>query len=78
MKARPGELKLKWKPGSFFGPGKGDMEAAWGGEGACKADANFMLGYMLLEKSVFIKTLAEIERRGYDLNTLKISIRKKK
>ena len=81
MKARPGELKLKFRTNHKNAQGQttfSDFEAAWGGEGASKEDANWVLGFLTLSKADTIKAVMELERRGYDLKTLRFSIRRKK
>jgi hypothetical protein len=84
--AKPGELKGYYgKPDRYNGP---DFCAAYG-EGAAKADMNFLLYHF--SNRFFVPTLnpdgfghkeipsfiQELESRGYDITTLKFSIQKK-
>ena len=72
MKAKPGELKAGWNARER------DIGFAWGGDGATKPDSRLLYG-ALAYKDVFEgKTLVqELEARGYDLTTLRFSIRRK-
>ena len=75
-KAKPGELIITY--GSFHGEDP-DMCASWGGSGASKSDGGMVLYYLnppeWMHKD---ENLAkELEARGYDLNTLRFSIKRK-
>lgn len=55
-----------------------DVGFAWGGDGASKADANLVMGVFGLVPVFTGKTLnAELEARGYDLTTLRFSIKRR-
>jgi hypothetical protein len=72
MKAKPGELKMGWNRRER------DIGVAWGGDGASKADGNLMLGVFALLQCVTGKRLSdELAARGYDLTTLRFSIKQK-
>ena len=69
MKAKPGELKFGWS--------NDDIVYAWGGDGASREDAHLL--DLFLNKKLFDKTLQEeLISRGYDITTIKFSIRVKK
>jgi hypothetical protein len=82
--AKPGELKMQW--GKLPGDCP-DMCFAWG-DGCSKRDGNF-LHYVLASarpthnrdehgRPMFDKSVLEqLDERGYDLTTLRFSIRKK-
>lgn len=83
MRAKPGELKMYWSKRER------DLMIDNGGGGACRADAHLLhtavcserlatsidvpLGQYVVEKSL----VDELEARGYDLATLRLSIRLK-
>lgn len=83
MAAKPGELKMYWSKRER------DLMIDNGGGGACRADAHLLhsaicserygpgmgvpLGHYVVDKSL----ADELKARGYDLSTLKFSIRKK-
>lgn len=80
-KAKPGELKLYWNRREC------DIGYSWGGDGASKPDAHLMHGVFTMDRlrpnyrtglsefdPSFVK---ELERRGYDLTTIKFSIQQK-
>lgn len=76
--AKPGELKAQWGKIPHDSP---DICFLWGGGGASSADSyllHSMFGGLSGEN---YRTnggfLAEFERRGYDLATLKFSIQQK-
>lgn len=83
--ARPGELRVGWGVAE-----RGDSEDVcyvWGGEGASKSDAyllhnaigssRFSPSFERPRYTVEPSLLEELAERGYDLSTLRISIRKK-
>ena len=86
MKAKPGELKLAWSKRER------DLEIAWGGEGAASWDGHLLHSHFCsrpvhprnmlddIRNLPFDATTftQELEKRGYDLKTLKFSIQKKK
>lgn len=73
MKAFPGQIKLCWSKK------KQDIEIAWGGSGADKSDAGFVISTLTSYYGLFNKTfLEEMESRGYDIKTIKFSIEKTK
>ena len=86
-KAKPGELLAYY--GAYAGEVEPDLRLAWGGGGASKADAHFLCFALSDEPAKAVKysdksqdypfrsLIAELEARGYDLNTLRFSICKK-
>lgn len=83
--SKPGELRVGWGAAE-----RGDLEDvcyAWGGEGANKSDAHLLhnaIGSSRFSPSferpgytVEPSLIEELAERGYDLSTLRISIRKK-
>lgn len=87
MKAKPGQIRLGWSSREqdiVFAWGGGNGEFKYGG--STKSDAGLIM-YMLQTKYGPLVNkatgdhptfLEELEARGYDLSTLKISIEKKK
>ena len=76
-KAKPGQLIAKWgRPDSGEPP---DLVYAWGGDGAASADGR-ILAAALENSPVFEERglRAELERRGYDITTLRFSVEVKK
>jgi hypothetical protein len=72
MKARPGEIKTGWNARER------DIGFAWGADGAAKADANLLYGALCFKRVLGERTLIqELEARGYDLTTMRFSIRRK-
>lgn len=83
LTARPGELKLGWgREDRYNNPG---IMVAWG-DGVARANGSYLLNALCYGtfgpegareemRPSFIK---ELEERGFDLSTLKISIQKKK
>jgi len=80
-KAAPGELLMRWGKLPHENP---DMCMAWG-EGCTRRDGG-LLHYLLCSKRMTWKDgnprfepsfLEELEARGYDLTTLRFSVRKK-
>jgi hypothetical protein len=72
MKAKPGELRMFWNRGER------DVGVAWGSEGATKQDANLLMGVFGLAPCFTGKILTEeLADRGYDLATLRFSIKQK-
>lgn len=72
MRARPGELKATWSRREE------DINFDWGGSGAGKPDGHMLYGAICCVVLVGGKTLMqELEARGYDLTTLRFSIRQK-
>lgn len=72
MPSKPGELKAQWSKRTD------DMVFSWGGAGADKSDGHWLHGWLCYHKGfddVFVK---ELVSRGYDITTLKISIKRKK
>lgn len=71
--AKPGELKAAWGRAAEDGP---DICGAWQEPGARKADMNLLLGWLSLIPLHGGKTFtAELKERGYDLTTLRFSVR---
>jgi hypothetical protein len=76
LNAKPGQLRAGWaRPGPREMP---DLCYAWGGEGAAKSEGR-LLSEALEGNTVFEgrSLREELERRGYDIKTLKFSIEKK-
>lgn len=75
VEAKPGELKAAYGKNDS---GDADLQYAWGGKGVGKWDAH-LLAYALQGTAVHEgRTLVqELEERGFDVTTLKFSIRKK-
>ncbi len=70
--ARPGELIAGWNARER------DVGFAWGGAGASKADGSLLYSFLAYLKGLHGKTFVEeLEARGYDLTTLRFSIRQK-
>jgi len=79
-KAKPGQIKAQWGKVPHEIPG---ICYAWGGGGASCADVR-LLDYALsgrryspIDKTWSDSFLEELEKRGYDLTTLKFSVEKK-
>lgn len=70
MPAKPGELKARWSAK------ENDILLEWGGEGASKSDGGW-LSYWLTNQRGFDDTfIKELIQRGYDITTLKITVKK--
>ena len=89
MPAKPGQLKVQWGKADGYGPA---LLYLWGGHGADKSDARMLadaIERQILERDYDKGTIinpaikevpslaAELEARGYDLTTLKITIERK-
>lgn len=75
MSANPGELKAAFGRDESGGL---DIQYAWGGHGAQKPDARVLCNAIEEAKVFDGRSLSqELERRGYDLTTLRFSIRMK-
>jgi hypothetical protein len=72
MSAKPGELKVHWSKRAK------DIMYSWGGEGACRGDGNWLNSWLSYHKGFESNFLQELENRGYDVTTLKISVKQKK
>lgn len=71
--AKPGELRMQWSKR------ENDLAFSWGGEGACKADSNLLATALAMTPIAGGRTLrGQLEERGYDITTLRFSIRRKK
>ena len=79
-RARSGQIKCQWGKLADADP---DLVLCWG-DGTAKADANLLhhalssKDYSPMDKTWHPSLLEELEARGYDLATLKISVEKKK
>lgn len=79
VKAKPGELKIGFgRDGDEDGP---DIVFAWG-EGLTKADASLLWYHFSNERADYTgkpvpSLLNELKDRGFDLSTLKLTVRKK-
>lgn len=72
MRAKPGELKAYWNSR------ESDVDFAWGGEGATKPDGGMLCHALCEQKGLYDRTLVqELEHRGFDISTLRFSIRRK-
>ena len=80
IKAKPGQLKVQYGKLPYDEP---DLIFAWG-DGTNKADSHLLMNalheerYHPFDKSWSPGVVDELEKRGYDITTLKISIEKKK
>lgn len=76
VKAKPGELKAGY--GTDEPRNRPDVVYAWGGDGAAKADA-YILAAAFEENAIHggRSLVRELESRGYDLSTIRFSIRMK-
>lgn len=71
-KAKPGELRMAW------GKREGDLVVC-GGDGICRADGNLLATALAMTPIAGGRTLrGQLEERGYDITTLRFSIRRKK
>ena len=71
MSAKPGELKARWSKRER------DVVFEWGASGADKSDGSWLNSWLSYHKGFDGTFLAELDRRGYDVETLRISIRRK-
>lgn len=68
--AKPGQLKIAY--GQEYGDK--DLFFCWG-QGTCRADSSMLNSYFCYHKGFEGRTLVEeLEKRGYDITTLKFSI----
>lgn len=81
---RPRKRTLRAKPGeliAYYGYAEGDgpdICAAYGAAGAQKADGRILLEALCAKVcGIDVPLWKELEQRGYDLNTLKFTIRQK-
>ena len=72
MSAKPGELKANWSKREK------DIMFSWGAEGADKCDGNWLNNWLTWHKGFDNTFLKELESRGYDITSLKISVKRKK
>ena len=76
LTARPGQLRAGWaRPEPREAP---DLCYAWGGDGAAKSEGR-LLSEAIEGNSVYEgrSLREELDRRGYDITTLKFSIERK-
>lgn len=71
MSAKPGELKARWSKRER------DVLMEWGAAGADKLDGSWLNSWLSHHRGFDGTFLAELEARGYDLTTLKISVKQK-
>lgn len=69
--ARPGELVARW------GKRERDVLLDWGGDGVGKSDGSWLHSWLSWHKGFDGTFLAELEARGFDLTTLRISVKRK-
>lgn len=56
-----------------------DLLVNWGGEGACKQDGGMLCHFLAGVNGLHGRTLIkELEYRGYDLETMRFTVRKKR
>ena len=76
LQAKPGELIGYY---GYTSDGDGpDLCVAYGGAGAVSADGNCLLEALSARVYGDLPFWRELETRGYDLDTLKFSVRRKK
>lgn len=74
--AKPGQQIVRW--GKADRHAQPDLAYAWGGDGADKSDSRMLSTFFEDTKNHAGRTLREeLERRGYDLTTLRFSIARK-
>jgi hypothetical protein len=66
-----GELKARWSKRDR------DVLMEWGGSGADKTDGSWLNSWLSHHKGFDGTFLAELEQRGYDVTTLRISVKRK-
>ena len=71
MAAQPGELKARWSKRER------DVLMEWGGAGADKSDGSWLNSWLSHHKGFDGTFLAELEARGYDPTTLRVSMKRK-
>jgi hypothetical protein len=71
MSAKPRELKARWSKK------ENDILFEWGAEGADKSDGSWLNTWLTYHKGFDSTFVKELEARGFDLKSLKISIRQK-
>jgi hypothetical protein len=71
MAASAGELKARWSKRER------DVLMEWGGVGADKSDGSWLHSWLSYHKGFDGTFLAELDRRGYDVTTLRISVKRK-
>jgi len=69
--AKPGELKARWSKRER------DVLMEWGASGADKSDGGWLNSWLSYHKGFDGTFLQELERRGYDITTLRISVKQK-
>lgn len=72
MAARLGELKARWSARER------DVVLEWGAGGASKSDGSWLNSWLSHHKGFEGSFLAELAARGYDVTTLRVSVRQKK
>lgn len=73
LRAKPGELLAYYGYAEGDGP---DLCTAYGGSGAHKSDGRILLEALSAKVYGDVPMWRELERRGYDLSTMKFMIRK--
>lgn len=71
MAAVAGELKARWSKRER------DVMMEWGGSGADKSDGSWLNSWLSYHKGFDGTLLEELEARGYDVTTLRISVKRK-
>lgn len=71
MSAKPGELKASWSKKEH------DIIFEWGGAGADKSDGSWLNTWLAYHKGFDDTFLNELDKRGFDITTLRISVKRK-
>lgn len=71
MAAQPGELKARWSKRER------DVLMEWGGAGADSSDGSWLNSWLSYHKGFDGTFLNELEARGYDMSTLRITVKRK-
>jgi hypothetical protein len=72
--AKPGELLVKYGKDEF---GEEDLYFCYGANGACRADSKLLSSAFSRDTGSGKSLLKELEDRGYDITTLKLSVMQK-
>ncbi len=72
IRAKPNELRIAWTRDRTMGP---DFAYAWG-DGCHKSDARLLHLMLETKTSDGVTVLDELKARGYDLTTIRFSVKK--